>query len=565
MGTSFIKMDGYDIIVLDTEGLDYVTDNSRDAAIFTCALLISSLLVYSFVGLPSQQALDYLAFILATAARIKGSADSEKSERDTIGFPAFLWLCRDQHLDPVVAGKRVSWSAYLQSEVLNVTAAPGASREEYQRAKLRETIRKRFPSVDMAALPHPKPGMGQGEDLSRLSDAQFSPDFVSEWPRVAARLRSSTLPKKMLGGSEECNGAMLASLLEILVPALNEEGAIVQLGTLHDRYIAEEADKLQGQVLAKFQAELEALTPQYPLDESEWVKLHHEVKDRTLLAVHKDALSLGSEAALRITEKLEQRINELLTRFQRRNEEASRKACTELIVRLLKPVIARANKQANDKFTRIEDLLAAMSEVRVKYLKEAKGPGKPDGLQQLEAELANLADSFRATLTQADALTEEKLKHEMERVQSEMETQRLSEQEKRAQEEQREKEAAASKLVYQLVTEQAAAMAETLKEDQQRRNDAAEQHQAQMFEYMQRVREQERQERQENHRLFTQFQVQLMEGQQRNLEGMHALGAALANRPRPEVQVQPRGPSTMDKIGQGVGIVSQVMGIIGGL
>ncbi|KAJ7380889.1 Guanylate-binding protein 5 [Desmophyllum pertusum] len=87
----------FTVVLLDSEGTDAVgAEGINDHAIFTLTVLLSSVLIYNSVGVPTRTDLEGLDHIIKISQRIQVIAGQPLDDEDSRKvFPSFVWLLRD--------------------------------------------------------------------------------------------------------------------------------------------------------------------------------------------------------------------------------------------------------------------------------------------------------------------------------------------------------------------------------------------------------------------------------------------------------------------------------------
>ena len=186
------KEEVVNIILVDTEGIDAVgASANEDNKIFILSVLMSSLLIYNSLNVPTANDLDKLNFItqLSKSIQVKSGNFANISHI----FPDFFWLLRDVTLMSTNQNReKTSFKEYLLANVLNEKSE---SLDE-SRKEIVKTLLTSFRSFDGFALPPPsdKPHIMENIE-SPVYARQLSPDFKQKSVKLKNILDSKIRPK----------------------------------------------------------------------------------------------------------------------------------------------------------------------------------------------------------------------------------------------------------------------------------------------------------------------------------------------------------------------------------
>ena len=192
-----IKVDGkieeVNIILVDTEGIDAVgASANEDNKIFILSVLMSSLLIYNSLNVPTANDLDKLNFItqLSKSIQVK-SGEKQQYKHFSNHFPDFLWLLRDVILTPTNGeGKEITFKEYLLDNVLDI------EKMDYDADKQKSVARALlsfFQSFDCFALPPPTANTKEMENIE--TSEKLNSDFLDQVDKLITRIFLNVKPK----------------------------------------------------------------------------------------------------------------------------------------------------------------------------------------------------------------------------------------------------------------------------------------------------------------------------------------------------------------------------------
>ena len=189
------------LVLLDTEGLDDPDkgDASHDMALFSFALLLSSMFVYNTKGTIDARSLDGL-YCATEMADFFSASDTQQqnSGRSTLSkiMPNFIWAVRDQHLELEINGETVTPKEYLE-HFLQSKRGTGRKIMEYN--ELRETLKQFFPERDCFLFPPPTGDIEQLNNLDSLEESELDPEFVERGREFTQHIKTNSKAKEVLG------------------------------------------------------------------------------------------------------------------------------------------------------------------------------------------------------------------------------------------------------------------------------------------------------------------------------------------------------------------------------
>jgi hypothetical protein len=237
-GTPKVLEDGVSVIFLDTEGLGSTSrSQTHDCRVFSLALLLCSYFIYNSRGVIDGNAIDELSLVINLTKNIHVQSGNDKGEDNGSDFhaffPTFLWVVRDFALKLNENGREITSRQYLEN-ALKPQANPGFNEETTSKNHIRMLLTNFFRDRDCATLVRPVTDEETLRDLSSQPMETLRPEFVDGLRQIRSRLYTALGPKTLYG--KALNGAMLATLAETYVDALNSGGVPV-ISTAWDRLV----------------------------------------------------------------------------------------------------------------------------------------------------------------------------------------------------------------------------------------------------------------------------------------------------------------------------------------
>ncbi|XP_069057445.1 guanylate-binding protein 2-like [Pleurodeles waltl] len=270
---------GHTLVLLDTEGLGDAEkgDSNNDSALFTLAVLLSSVLVYNSMGTINQQALEQLHFVTELSDRIKVKSkgkenkEGEEEEEDDTSenefvrvFPAFVWVVRDFILKLNIDGKDVTESEYLEHML---TPKSGVGKKVAAYNLPRECIQSFFPTRNCFVFVRPISG-DKISKMESLPENTLDPKFIEQTRKFCNYVFEKAEVKKVKGG-HELNGRTFSILVQNYVTTIVNggapciESAVLSMANSENEAAMQDAErhyKAQMEKLVKFPAEVQELS-----------------------------------------------------------------------------------------------------------------------------------------------------------------------------------------------------------------------------------------------------------------------------------------------------------------
>ncbi|XP_078507508.1 guanylate-binding protein 3-like [Lissotriton helveticus] len=273
------KKAGHTLVLLDTEGLGDPEkgDSNNDSALFTLAVLLSSVMVYNSMGTINQQVVEQLHFVTELSEHIKFKATDkenqvgeEDEEDETPGedfvrvFPAFVWVVRDFILQLEIDRKAVTESQYLE-HMLKLKNGVGRTVMEYNLP--RECIMSFFPTRTCFVFVRPTSG-DYISKVESLPEHALDPKFVEQTRKFCKYVFETAEVKKVKGG-HELNGRKFGILVKNYVTTIANggapciENAVLSMAKSENEAAMQDAEehyKTQMEELVKFPAAVKELS-----------------------------------------------------------------------------------------------------------------------------------------------------------------------------------------------------------------------------------------------------------------------------------------------------------------
>ncbi|KAL9979059.1 hypothetical protein ACROYT_G016654 [Oculina patagonica] len=196
----------FTVVLLDSEGTDAVgAEGMNDHAIFTLSVLLSSVLIYNSVGVPTRTDLEGLDHINKISQRIQVIAgqplDDENSRKV---FPSFVWLLRDVVLSLPKGVENLK--KYFLEKVFKAHGRPSDKSQ-----KVVNNILKFFPDFDAFPL---SPPSSDAEVIQNLTEegrqGEINSSLLKGVEDFKQMLHSKLSPKRSFGGQGVVTGEGLA-------------------------------------------------------------------------------------------------------------------------------------------------------------------------------------------------------------------------------------------------------------------------------------------------------------------------------------------------------------------
>jgi len=571
------------VLLLDTEGVGHISaSGSNDIRIFTLSILLSSVLVYNTLKMPTAATFDSLGAFTELASSIcinsaNENIDNRKAKLKEI-FPSLVWLFRDCDLPPPAKyGSLQGYIDYLLTEDKN------ASRNAVRQALMT------FNTFKCHSMPPP------GGDVTKMdvrAPASLEPKFETDLAALFVLVETALLKRgslRSIDGSA-INGSMFATLCTRYVTALAKEGAVPEMVSSWQATVNAETRRVLDECVAEYGAEMKVHEGVMPLNTAARVNSAGDDNDAGDAYAEARAtgcnagpflLDLHVAAATRAYESLARRLpfasaleglrRVLSLRLARtsgeptwqvaleqhlrgggggenvapaaaikepvdgeychvlaRNKSLSETACRAALAKMEAAVSAFVrDKQPKPKFAQVMDFL---SEQTNSYLRAARGPSVDACLDEWSKKLQ---ETLLPHLKAMDDFDEERVKMEQDAARMAAEHEKLAEQYAAAQ--------AKAKSDEQMRAEQQKQferLLEQMKADQQQQMEAAEERYKQMLAAnMQEMVKMNAEEKKAMQEQMTALEGRLAADAKTNQDALKAMSEAIARMPPPPAPV----------------------------
>lgn len=362
----------FTVVLLDSEGTDAVrAENVNDHAIFVLTVLLSSVLIYNSVGVPTRTDLEALDHIINVCRRIQviaGQSIDDETARKI--FPSFVWLLRDVVLSLPKGIENLK--KYFLEKVFKVS-----DRRSDKSRQVVENILKFFPDFDAFPL---SPPSADAEVMRHLSDAkrqgEINSSFVKGVEEFKEIMKAKIGPKKSFVGPGLVTGAALATLFEEYVRAINSPGAVPIVQSAWDAFTKTRCTEALADAKAVYDGGMKDL--RLPCDDKK-IRHHHEEQLIEALSFFEN-LTEEIEAAARwnYIEELADYASDAESALLRANNSRTDQGCEELIKSLreiyLEPVLIDLRDPEKTDFRGLEERLrSAYGKIDSDFWKQAPG------------------------------------------------------------------------------------------------------------------------------------------------------------------------------------------------
>lgn len=367
----------FTVVLLDSEGIDAVSaEGINDHAIFTLSVLLSSVLIYNSVGVPTRTDLEVLDHIINICRRIQviaGQTLDDESSRQV--FPSFVWLLRDVVLSLPKGVDNLR--EYFLEKVFKVRGRPSDKSQ-----KVVDNILKYFPDFDAFPL---SPPSADAEVMKKLTDVRAQSEINSAFKEGVQNFKQMLLkklgPKKRYGGPGLVTGEALATLFEEYVRTVNSPGAVPVVQSAWDTFTKTKCIETLENAKAVYDGGMSEFIQRtgLPCDDRK-IRQHHE--DHLLEALsffESYTEDIDVTARWIYIEELANHADQAESAFLRENNSKTEEECDNLMKTLrslwLEPVLKDLQDRDNNDFMMLESRLrSAYIKLDSDFRKEAPGP-----------------------------------------------------------------------------------------------------------------------------------------------------------------------------------------------
>ena len=333
--------------LVDTEGLGaYDEEINHDSKIFLISILISSLFIFNSFGAIDEMTLNSLSFILNLSKYIKiKSINKEDNENDFAEyFPSLLWLLRDFSLKlEDKNGNVITEKQYLQNALENVN---GSSDIIEEKNRVRNLIKSYFPEKDCFVMVRPVENEEDLQNLESIPDNNLRKEFIEQANifrnKVKKKVKPKTFKNKLLSGE------MLIELIENILDSINN-GSIPVIENSWKYVIQNECIKNSKEAINNFLLEINKFREdnKNKNDFLKNVKKFTKKCAQNCIEQFIKNSKLDEDNKKEYIEKLENKINNEINKFEKENEKFIEDKFTEEIDKLSNEFISNFTNDNN--------------------------------------------------------------------------------------------------------------------------------------------------------------------------------------------------------------------------
>lgn len=360
----------FTVVLLDSEGTDAVESQVvNDHAILILSVLLSSVLIYNSVGVPTRTDLETLDHIINLCRRIQLLA-GEKIDDETARrvFPSFVWLLRD------VVLQLPKGIENLKKYFLEKVFKPGKGRSDKSQ-KVVGNILKYFPDFDAFSLCPPSADPEVIQDLpDSWSQGTVDSSFVKGVENFKMLMKPKLCPKKSFVGPGLVTGEALATLFEEYVREINKPGAVPIVQNAWDVFTEKKCRECLENAKAVYDAEMKELC--LPCDDMKIRRFHETQLIEALSFFENFTEDIDLTARMKYIEELADYANEEESVLLRDNNRKTELECDRLIKSLreiyLEPVFSDLRDPDCSDFVVMEERLrSAYEKIEIEFSKQA--------------------------------------------------------------------------------------------------------------------------------------------------------------------------------------------------
>ena len=317
-----INNEEFPCFMIDTEGLGaYDEEVNHDSKIFLISILISSLFIFNSFGTIDENAISSLSFVLNLSKTIKLKNSFKEDNKNDLAqyFPSFLWLLRDFSLRLVDQnGKNITEKQYLEKALENIK---GDENNEIikENNRARSLIRTCFPERDCFTLVRPVEEEKNLQNLQELSDDELRSEFLEQAKIFRNKVNKKVKPKFFHG--QFISGGMLIELVQSILDTINSGGIPVIENSW--RYVMKNECVKKGKELVENLAkELREHRDKNKNRKDFYINIKNDIAliSQKYLNEFINNNLLDEEMAKEYIDKLKNKINEELAKFNKENE-----------------------------------------------------------------------------------------------------------------------------------------------------------------------------------------------------------------------------------------------------
>eukprot|EP00731_Ephydatia_muelleri_P012780 Em0007g90a len=392
IGTTVLECDEFTMLLLDTEGIDYVEAEAKDdAGILVLSVLLSSCFIYNSTGVPKKGDLNSMTQFEMITRSIIGKRAGENESTLSKHFPDFIWLLRDMVLNfETQDGQKLSPTEYLIQKVLNHGRGKVASTAD----KVAGAIMMSFPSITCVSLPSPSDNAEVVRNIA-LRQLDISPKFNEGVEGFVHYICDHAKPKCGYEIGSEVVGPLLAEMVIKYVEIVNKPGAIPCISDVWSATVDKECTKQMEELKNAYDVEVGEIISKRGMPMEEGDKQDEDTENpTTLLGIHgkiyrQKIATLIKRVGSFLSSKQIQDINSkftdafvgpILKKYKDANYQRSDSTCRRIFADLYRRIkekteLTRLTAGTESEYT-FEDLVHELNTLETEYYKQAMGPAK---------------------------------------------------------------------------------------------------------------------------------------------------------------------------------------------
>ena len=336
--------------LIDTEGLGaYDEEINHDSKIFLIAVLISSLFIFNSFGAIDENAINSLSFVLnlSKTIKIKNSDKNNNNENESElaqYFPTLLWLLRDFSLKlEDKNGNVITEKQYLENALEEIN---GTSDSIEEKNRVRNLIKTYFVEKDCFVMVRPVEKESDLQNLQNLPDERLRKEFLEQSKIFRNKVFKKTKPKTF--NKKPLTGAMLIELIQSILDSINK-GSIPVIENSWRYVLQNEFIKSSKDLINKFVNEIQKYREENKKN-PDFMKNIKKYSRSTAQNYIKEFIKnnvLDEDNKKEFSEKLQNKINSELNKFDKENEKIFEEKFNIEINKLSDEFITQFTKENN--------------------------------------------------------------------------------------------------------------------------------------------------------------------------------------------------------------------------
>lgn len=366
----------FTVVLLDSEGIDAVSaEGINDHAIFTLSVLLSSVLIYNSVGVPTRTDLEGLDHIIKISQRIQVVSGQPLDKEDSQHvFPSFVWLLRDVVLSLPKGVENLK--AYFLEKVFKMRGRPNEKSQ-----KVVDNILKFFPDFDAFPLSPPSSDATLIQNLTEKGrQGEISSSFKKGVEEFKKMLHSKLTPKRSFVGQGFVTGEALATLVEEYVQAVNSPGAVPVVESAWNVFTKTKCTQTLNDAKALYDGGIREFKEKVclPCDDRKIRNAHQDYLLEALTFFETEAEDTAVMARWIYIEELANYTDEAESALLRENNNLTEEQCSDLMKTLrvvwLDPVLKDVHDPNDHEFLILEERLRSVyQKLDSDFKQQAKG------------------------------------------------------------------------------------------------------------------------------------------------------------------------------------------------